>query len=235
MVSASPVNPIQISPVGVASVNAQEGQNISQASYLGLSIFDARRISNPKPLSEYAIQRLTTISDIFDQEELSTSSSIQLLYNLSQPDEVFIPMRPKLEKIFRERFTPALLHRHLNNMIIFILCFECREFVSFFRWPMIDTERLIRNQLSLLSVNSLMKAAKWIGGSEDENFLKHLVLFLELDGKHKAPDSNGKKKSNASLLPNAVRNFLVSDAMLSEETPTSLFEANAVYSSQVMK
>lgn len=229
-----PINSLVVSPSDV-----QHEQNTRQPSTVGFSIFKALRISNPKPLSEYAIQQLITIESILAREgEIIPRNfddfSLSLLFNLTQSDEIFCQMKPRLRQIFNDRFTPLQLHRHLNNMMIFILCLECHEFLPSFKRFTINVEKLIKNQLSLLDVDSLLNAAKWNGGQQDPSFFQHLALFFDLEGKQKVSGSHGKKH-NWSLLPNVVRNFLISDAMLSQEAPTSLFEANAVYTSQIMK
>ncbi len=226
--------------------SASSSTTIPSASYDGRLVLHnyQQRFSSSKPLSQYQLQQIFSNANFFKEDSHSHMSlvefdkySFSFIKNLLQSDELH-DCSEFLGAIFNKRLSDKQVSRHLGNLLTFLYLFGCNDV---FKLPIdlygtqINRVKIIAAQISFLSTSTLMNAAKWAEGEHDNSFLPHLWSFLELeeermDALECRPRNSGRFDSFRE-----VRNWMVSDAILSQETPNSIFEAQSVNESILMK
>jgi hypothetical protein len=208
-----------------------------------------QNLTSSKSLSCYQLRQISLNVSFFQEDNPANMSladfdrySYSIIQNLLQSQvepEIFDSCREYLETIFNRRLSGRQVSRHLNNLLTFLYLYSCKDI---FRLGLgrdgieIKPLEVIAAQISLLSVQTLMKGAEWAENKHDQRFLQHLWQFLQLENERTdtIEPKKGKGPSKMDLFSD-LRNYTLSDGMITSEPPCSLFEAGAVNGALQMK
>lgn len=235
-VSAQIINP---------PVNNQEAYNSLKKQLDHLQDLKEKLQSNivaTKPLSDYQFKQISLNPKYFQKDTLTNFAKYDHFDELSKNFIRMISNQSEYDlykndfiNIFNQ-FTGSQLQRHLNNLCAYI------------HTRANDRQEIIERQLLLLSVAQLMKAACACVGGDADKFKEHFWLSLETaenfgdifqdDSLKLESVGSGIKKKFGELVDifaGEAKNFLLADEILSTQCPTSIFDAQGVYSFQLEK
>ncbi|QLH35173.1 MAG: hypothetical protein HWD61_02680 [Parachlamydiaceae bacterium] len=147
-------------------------------------------------------------------------------------DDNYFPMyKPKLPSIFNQYFSSDLLLRHLNNLLEYSDALKLKDTVH---------SKAIHEQLTYLCLDKLMLA---VGYSKNDFWLSLETANLYQDLTEDPLAVQFEKSRGAKVKMGAFiesfwdeqKNLLVSEEMLSTQTPTSIFEAQSIYLAYVAR